>query len=210
MALHESQALIIESQIGRGDAFLGYATPIVQRPPIGEPTTAAEWQSDNLGRIARKVGCDLIRTDADEVTYPLHILLRYKLETALVSGDLTVTDLLQVWNDEMVLHFGLSSGDDHANGCMQNVHWFDGSFGYFPTYALGAMIAARLYGAAEASITNLNTAIGKGELGVLIDWLRTHAHRLGRTRSTAEIVADATGSPLGPSALLAYLKSRYC
>jgi carboxypeptidase Taq len=144
MAVHESQSLLMEMQVCRGREFLGFAAPIIrQHLGAGETNTPA-WDADNLYLASTQVQRGLIRVDADEVTYPLHVILRYELEQALVSGDLVVADVPDAWDEKMRHYLGRSTKGDFRDGCMQDVHWFAGLFGYFPSYTMGAVIAAQL------------------------------------------------------------------
>ncbi len=209
MALHESQSLLLEMQVCRGPAFLEFAAPIVQRTLLGAETRAAEWQPDNLARMATRVERGLIRVDADELTYPLHVVLRYELETALLDGDLAVVDIPDAWNEKMSAYLGLSTAGDFANGCMQDVHWFAGLIGYFPAYTLGAVIAAQLHRAARQRIVGLDDAIRAGDFAVLVNWLRDNIHGRGRLAPSMALVAEATGEALSAAAFLDHLRSRY-
>ena len=208
MALHESQSLTMEMQVSRSAAFLEFAAPIVQRSLLGAPTRAAQWQPENLVALATRVRRGFIRVDADELTYPQHVILRYELETALLDGRLEVADLPDAWDEKMSAGLGLSTAGDFANGCMQDVHWFAGLIGYFPTYTLGAVIAAQLYRAAREQVAGLEDAIRAGDFPVLVDWLRDRVHRRGRLLPSMALVAEATGraawhcgipGPLGPA-----------
>ena len=210
MALHESQSLFWEMQVCRSRAFLDFAAPIIQRSLLGEETAAVEWQAANLAKLAARVERGFIRVDADELTYPLHVILRYELETRLLDGGLTVADLPDAWDDAMQRHLGLSTAGDYANGCMQDVHWFGGLIGYFPTYTFGAVMAAQLFRAAKARLPRWENAVRDGDFDILLGWLRSNVHRLGSLRPTMAVVADATGEELGTAAFLAHLQERYC
>ena len=209
MALHESQSLTMEMQVCRGEPFLTFAAPVVQRALLGAETTAAEWQADNLIKLATKVERGFIRVEADELTYPLHVILRYELETALLDGGLAVADLPDAWHERMSRYLGLSTAGDFANGVMQDVHWFAGLIGYFPTYTLGAVIAAQLYRTARQRIAGLDDAIRAGDLGVLLGWLRDNVHARGREVPSMQLVREATGAELGVEAFLDHLRTRY-
>ncbi len=208
-ALHESQSLLFERQIARGDAFLEFLAPIVQRHAVGAETDAAEWQPENLARLVRHVKRGLIRVDADELSYPLHIILRYELETALIAGSLAVADLPEAWDAKMREHLGLSTADNHKDGVLQDIHFFAGYIGYFPTYSIGAVMAAQFHQSAAREIDGLDQAIRKGKFGELLEWLRLKVHSLGRSKPSMELLADATGKPLGTTAFLQHLNSRY-
>ena len=209
MALHESQSLSMEMQVCRSRAFLDFAAPTIQRCLLGAATKAAEWQPDNLARLATKVERGFIRVYADELTYPLHVILRYELETALLDGSLTVADLPDAWDAAMQRYLGLSTAGNFADGVMQDVHWFAGLIGYFPTYTFGAVIAAQLFQAAKASLPGLADAIRDGDFGVLLEWLRANVHSRGSLLPTMAVVAEATGEELGTTAFLGHLNERY-
>ena len=208
-ALHESQSLTMEMQVCRSDAFLEFAAPIIQRALLGGETAAQPWQPANLANHARRVARGFIRVDADELTYPLHVILRYDLETALVAGELAVADLPDAWDAGMRRLLGLATRDNFADGVMQDVHWFAGLIGYFPCYTLGAVMAAQLHGAARERLGDLPAAIRAGEFAVLLRWQREHIHRRGRLAQTKELVAEVTGAQLGPQAFLRHLRARY-
>ena len=208
-ALHESQSLLMEMQVCRGRAFLDFAAPTIQRCLLGSTTKAAEWQPDNLTKLAAKVERGFIRVEADELTYPLHVILRYDLETALLDGSLAVADLPDAWDETMRRYLGLSTAGDFANGVMQDVHWFCGLIGYFPTYTFGAVIAAQLFQAAKARLPGLEDAIRGGDFSVLLGWLRTNIHSRGSLVPTMALVAAASGEELGTAAFLRHLNERY-
>ena len=209
MALHESQSLTMEMQVCRSAAFLEFARPLVQRHLLGAQTAATEWQAANLHRLATRVERSLIRVDADELTYPLHVILRYELETALLDGSLAVADLPQAWNEGMTKYLGLRTTGDFANGVMQDTHWFGGLVGYFPCYTLGAIIAAQLFRAADEQLPGLDDAIREGRFADLVAWLRNKVHARGQFASTFDLVFDATGAELGTEAFLNHLRTRY-
>lgn len=205
MVLHESQSLLVEMQLSRSPEFLSYAVPKIRDAFKGD---GPAWDMDNLKRLYLKVAPGMIRVDADEVTYPLHVMLRYRLEKALLSGDLPVGDLPAAWNSEMQSLLGITPPTD-ALGCLQDIHWPSGAIGYFPTYTLGALAAAQLYQAANDQISELPQDIEAGQFGGLLSWLRTHVHEQGSSKSTDEILALATAAPLGTDAFKAHLKARY-
>ncbi len=209
MALHESQSLTMEMQVCRAPAFLRFAAPIIQRELLGGETRAAEWQADNLVRHATRVARGFIRVDADELTYPLHVILRYEMEIELVAGRLAVADLPDAWDAAMKERLGLATGDDHRNGVMQDVHWFAGLVGYFPCYTLGAVMAAQLQRAAAAAIGDPSDAVQRGDFGPLLDWQRRHVHQRGRLVPTKRLIEEATGAPLGAEAFLTHVQARY-
>jgi carboxypeptidase Taq len=205
MVLHESQSLLMEMQACRSDAFLAFAAPRM-RAAFGKDGPA--WTADNIHRVYTWVVPGFIRVDADEVTYPLHIMLRYRLERALLAGDLALADLPGAWNEGMRELLGIVP-TDAAVGCLQDIHWPDGGWGYFPTYTLGALAAAQLFGAARKAHPGLLEAIGKGDFAPLLGWLRANVHGKGSLAGTDEILVEATGAPLGTAAFKAHLESRY-
>ena len=209
MALHESQSLLMEMQVCRGAPFLEFAAPFVQRALLGGETGAAQWQPDNLRALATHVRRGLIRVDADELTYPLHVILRYELETALLDGGLAVADIPEAWQQKMSDALGLSTRGNFRDGCMQDVHWFSGLIGYFPTYTLGAVMAAQLFATARERLDGLDDAIRRGEFRVLVDWLRVNVHGRGRLLGGTELVREVTGAELGTAAFLDHLRARY-
>jgi len=149
----------------------------------------------------------LIRTEADELTYNLHIILRFELERALLDGALGVADLPASWRAKMQQYFGVVPASDR-DGVLQDVHWSCGDIGYFPTYTLGNIYAAQLMQAAEVSLGPIDALLGSGNCGELLRWLRTHVHRLGRTYRAAELIERATMAAPSPRALLAHLEQR--
>jgi carboxypeptidase Taq len=205
MAMHESQSLIVEMQAFRSDAFLSWLGTRLYATFGG---AADPYRLDNLGRLWRRVQRSFIRVDADEMTYPAHVILRFRLEQALIAGDLVVADLPAAWNDGMRAILGITPPNDEQ-GCLQDIHWYDGAFGYFPSYTLGAMAAAQLMAAARVQVPDLDLAFERGDLGPLLGWLRVHVHGVGSRLGMNEILAGATGRGLDPTAFQAHLRRRY-
>jgi carboxypeptidase Taq len=205
MAAHESQSLIVEMQACRSDPFLAWLGPELHAAFGGD---AAPYRPANLARLWRHVSPGFIRVDADEMTYPAHVILRFRLEQALVSGDLAVADLPGAWNDGFVALLGLTPPDD-ARGCLQDIHWYDGAVGYFPSYTLGAMAAAQLMAAARKAVPDLDAALARGELAPLVGWLRTNVHAKGSLLGFNDLLRAATGKPLDPADFQAHLTARY-
>ena len=205
MAAHESQSLIVEMQACRSDPFLAFLGPELHAAFGGD---AAPYRPENLGRLWRRVQRGFIRVDADEMTYPAHVILRFGLEQALIAGDLAVADLPGAWNDGFAGLLGITPPDD-ARGCLQDIHWYDGAFGYFPSYTLGAMAAAQLMAAARRAVPGLEAALGKGDLAPLLGWLRAHVHGVGSSLEFNELLRAATGKPLDPADFEAHLTARY-
>ena len=205
MALEESQSLLLEMIIGRSRAFVQYLRPLLEKHfGISGP----EWEAQNIYRRLTHVQRSLIRVDADELTYPLHILLRYELEKKLLSGELAVRDLPAAWSAGMAQRLEVQPAGA-TDGCLQDIHWALGSFGYFPSYVLGAVIAAQLWETLRNSLPELEQQIARGEFGGLFEWLREHVHALGAKVTVHELMRLASGQPLSAAALLRYLDAKY-
>ncbi len=205
MALHESQSLLIEMQVCRSREFLSLIAPKVKEIFGGE---GAAWEVDNFYRLYTRVEPGYIRVDADEVTYPAHVILRYRLERAMVAGELEVRDLPGAWNEGMHDLLGLVPPNDRL-GCLQDIHWYDGAWGYFPTYTLGAMTAAQLFEAAVAADPAIAAGIATGSFAPLVAWLRTHVHGKGSLLTPREVLIEASGRPLDPRSFERHLQRRY-
>jgi carboxypeptidase Taq len=205
MGAHESQSLIVEMQACRSDAYLSWLGPLLLKTFGGDP---AAYTTGNLAALWRRVERGCIRVDADEMTYPAHVILRFRLEQALVSGDLDVSDLPGAWNDGMRDLLGIAPPDD-ARGCLQDIHWYDGAFGYFPSYTLGAMAAAQLMAAARREVSGLDEALAAGDLRPLVGWLRRKVHAQGSLLGFNDLLRAATGKPLDPTDFEAHLAARY-
>jgi len=207
MSVHESQSLLMEMQACRSRGFLTFAAPLMAEMLGGAPG-APGWDVESLYRIYTRVEPGLIRVDADEVTYPAHVILRFRLERALLSGDLPLDDLPGAWRDGMTELLGVTVPDDRT-GCLQDIHWYDGAIGYFPTYTLGAMTAAQLFAAAVAAAPSIPEDLGRGDFAPLLGWLRTNIHGLGRSVTAREMLVRATGQPLNAAVFKAHLRRRY-
>ena len=205
MAIHESQSLLIEMQVCRSRSFLNYAGPLMQEF-FGVNNN--ELGIENLYRLYTHVEPGFIRVDADEVTYPAHIILRYRLERALISGDLSLPDLPTAWNDGMQKLLDIEPPNNRL-GCLQDIHWPSGDFGYFPTYTLGAMIAAQLYYAAKLDIPSIESEIEEGKFSTLMTWLSKNIHSHGSRFSADQLLHTVTGSSLDPAIFQSHLKNRY-
>lgn len=205
MSIHESQSLLVEMQVCRSREFLEYASPVFMQAFGGK---GSAWSVDNFYNIATKVTPSLIRVDADEVTYSAHILLRYYMEKFLISGEMEVADLPEAWAQGMERFLGIKPDSD-SNGCMQDIHWMDGSFGYFPTYTLGAIYAAQFFKAAKTAQPEITSDISKGNFKSLASWLKSNIHENGCRYATDELVEKATGSGLDVEIYKEHLKTRY-
>jgi carboxypeptidase Taq len=210
MAVHESQSLFLEMQISRSREFATFVAPLLAEAfPEAAGEAPATFSADNLYRLATRVTPSFIRVDADEVTYPCHVILRFELERDLVSGALAVKDVPDAWDHHMQRLLGISTRGDYRNGCMQDVHWPAGLVGYFPTYTLGALLAAQLFESASRGIPELSAGIARGELGPLDAWLREKVWAQGSRLETDALVRHATGRSLDTAAFERHLERRY-
>ncbi|HYE02097.1 MAG TPA: carboxypeptidase M32 [Phycisphaerales bacterium] len=204
LGIHESQSRMWENFVGRGRAFWEWALPEARRllGPALEPVTV-----DAVYAAANTVRPSFIRVESDESTYNLHIMLRFEIERALISGDLRADDLPGVWNERFESYLGLKVPDDRR-GCLQDVHWSFGLVGYFPTYTLGNLYAAQLWEMINRQLPGLESDIRRGELIPLRDWLRANIHAHGKRYRAAELCQRVTGRPLSSDPLLRHLESR--
>jgi carboxypeptidase Taq len=205
MALEESQSLLLEMIIGRSAPFLRYLQPLLQKH---YGATGPEWEFDNLHRMLTRVRRSLIRVDADEMSYSLHIMQRYDIEKQLLAGKLAVRDLPEAWNSGMEQRFG-ARPTGTADGCLQDMHWALGHFGYFPSYALGLVIAAQLWEALRNQLPEVDTMIERGEFAPVFGWLRDNMHGFGAKLPIKELIKQASGQGLSANALLRYLQGKY-
>jgi carboxypeptidase Taq len=207
MSVHESQSLLIEMQACRSRAFIEYLAPLL-RETFATGSPARAWDAENLYRLYTRVKPGYIRVDADEVTYPAHVILRYRLEKDMIAGALDLADLPAGWNAGMQDLLGITPPTDRE-GCLQDIHWFDGAWGYFPTYTLGAMTAAQLFDAARRAHPEIPESIARGDFTPLLGWLREKVHSKGSLLSTDDLLRQATGRPLDPAIFKHHLRSRY-
>lgn len=204
MGVHESQSRLMENQIGRGRAFAEWLFPAM-RDAFGDFGLAGP---KDLHRAANRVETGFIRTEADEVHYNLHVMLRFDLERAMIAGDLAVANLEAAWNDRFAADFG-SRPPNAALGVLQDVHWSVGLFGYFPTYTLGNVYAAELDVALRADLSDIDARLAAGDLAPVLGWLRQHIYRRGRAVPPATLIAEATGRTPDPSTLLTALETKF-
>jgi carboxypeptidase Taq len=172
------------------------------------PAALADVALGDFLRAINAVRPTPIRVEADEVTYPLHILLRFELEVRLVEGTLDPGDLPAAWAQRTYELLGIETPDD-LRGVLQDVHWAQGIIGYFPTYAVGSVLAAQLWGTVRSEVPGLEDDLRAADYGPLCEWLRARIHRHGRTLAPSELVAQAVGGPLDPGPLLAHLEAKY-
>ena len=203
MGIHESQSLFFEMQVGRSDPFIGHLANLA-----GQQFSGSEFEKDNFQKIYTRVKKDFIRVDADELTYPAHVILRYEIERDLINGKIKHTDVPELWNSKMKSYLGLSTEGNFTNGCMQDIHWTDGAFGYFPSYTLGAMYAAQFMASMRKTI-DVNSVIESGDLSPIFTWLESNIWSKGSLLTTDDLVKGATGETLNAQYFKDHLRSRY-
>jgi carboxypeptidase Taq len=205
LGIHESQSRTWENLIARSRPFWHGFYGEVQKL---FPAILGEVPEETFYKAVNRVSPSFIRVDADEVTYSLHVILRYELETALMEGTLEVEDLPRVWDDKMEEFLGIRP-DKASLGVLQDVHWSAGLFGYFPTYALGNLYGAQLFLAARKDLTALMEDVEAGRFAPFLDWLRRSIHQHGSVYTASELIQKITGEPLNPGYFSAYLKEKY-
>jgi carboxypeptidase Taq len=203
--LHESQSLSFEMQLARSRAFTGLLAPLLKKHFGDQPAL----EPDNLYRLWTRVNRGFIRVDADEVTYPAHVILRYEIERALVEGDIEPDDIPALWDEKMQALLGLDTRGNYRDGCLQDVHWTEGAFGYFPSYTLGAMYAAQWFATIRRQVPDLDLRIAAGDLKPVFDWMGTHIWSQASLWDTPELVRRASGEALNPQHFRAHLEARY-
>jgi carboxypeptidase Taq len=203
--VHESQSRLWENLVGRSLAYWQRAFPKAQKM---FPEALQGVSLDQFHAAINDVRPSFIRVESDEVTYNLHIMLRFELEQLLVSGELAPADLPGAWNERFQRDFGITPSHD-SDGCLQDVHWSAGYLGYFPTYCLGNMIAAQLFDTGRTQLGDLDAAFRAGEFQPLREWLNTQIHQHGKRWPTAELVQRVTGKPLSSEPLVRHLKERF-
>ena len=207
MGVHESQSLLWERMVLQSRPFWDYATPLFHaRFPFTREATAEDFY-----RMYNRVEPGFIRVEADEVSYPLHVIIRYDIERALFCDEMAVGEVPTVWNERMLQDLGLTVDDD-AQGCLQDTHWSFGAIGYFPSYTLGAIMATQIYNAAERELgeEELSASIRRGEFGPLREWLREKVHAVGSLHpSPDELLTTISGEGVSPQPFLAYLNKKY-
>jgi carboxypeptidase Taq len=205
MSLHESQSLLMEMQAGISREFMEYYTKQIH-DVLG--LSGPEYSPENLYKILTKVQPGLIRVDADEISYPLHVILRFEIEQELLNGNLKLDDLPYVWNSKMKEYLGVDVTSD-KDGCMQDIHWPSGSFGYFHNYVFGAITAAQVMHAAKLYNNSINSGLRQGDFSQLNDFLNKNIRQFGSLKSSSKLLTDATGSDLNPEIYIKYLTERY-
>lgn len=205
MGIHESQSRFWENIIGRSYFFWSYYFEELKKV---FPEQFEGVSLENLYKAINKVEPSLIRTEADEVTYNLHVMIRYEIEKALINKEIKVADLPRVWNEKMKEYLGVEPKNDR-DGVLQDVHWAGGSFGYFPSYTLGNIYSAQFYNAIIKELGNIDELIKKGELIKIKEWLGEKVHKHGKLLTPAEILKSVTGEEVNPRYLIKYLEDKY-
>ena len=208
MSVHESQSLYFEKHLFLSQAFQSAFASVVH----AAMPTMASFDAHALWRSQIGVGPSHIRVEADEVTYPLHVLLRYEIERDLMNGDMEAEDVPDAWNESMQRLLGIDTRGDYTNGCLQDIHWTDGAFGYFPSYTLGAVNAAQIAASIDTTMPEWRSQLTAGNTEVIAQlraWLGTHIWERASTVEADTLMRDATGSSADPSYLLAHLERRY-
>ncbi|WP_026701189.1 carboxypeptidase M32 [Salibacterium aidingense] len=205
MGIHESQSLFWENFVGRSKAFWEKNYDLLKAYSNGQ---FEKVPLDDFYRAVNEAKPSFIRIEADELTYSLHIIARYEIEKKLINGDLQVKDLPEVWNEKMEQYLGITPPTDRE-GVLQDVHWSFGAFGYFPSYALGYIYAAQLHHAVRKEFPDLDSYIRSGNLSPVKQWLTTHVHQYGKTKTPADIMKDTTGEGINPDYLITYLEDKY-
>jgi len=204
LGIHESQSRMWENMVGRSRAFWSWGLPVA-REALGSALDGVS--ADDVYRFVNAVKPGLVRVEADEATYNLHIMLRFDVERALLRGDLPVRDVPGVWNERMRADLGVEVPDD-ARGALQDIHWALGAMAYFPTYTLGNLYAAQLWETIREQLPGLDAQISGGDFAGLLGWLRENVHRHGRRYHAPELCRRVTGRPLSPEPLLRYLEGK--
>lgn len=205
MSIHESQSRLWENFVGRSRPYWEHFFPRAQQT---YPAALGDVSLDDFYFAVNAVSPSFIRIEADEVTYALHIMVRFEIEQPLIEGHLAVDDIPAVWNETFERYLGLKVPND-ALGCLQDIHWSFGGFGYFPSYALGTLYAAQFFEAAHRDLPDLDEQIRHGHFAGLLDWLRAHIYRHGRRYRTADLIERATGQPPSHEPMMRYLRAKF-
>ncbi|WCE31178.1 carboxypeptidase M32 [Vibrio sp. SCSIO 43137] len=206
MGIHESQSLFFEMQVGRNDTFINHLAHMAANA-FGTESDAV-FSADNFKKLYTRVEKGFIRVDADELTYPAHVILRYEIERDLINGVIDYKDVPELWDQKMQSYLGLTTKDNYKNGCMQDIHWTDGAFGYFPSYTLGAMYAAQFMAAMRKTV-DVESAIASKDLSPIFNWLSENIWSKASLLQTDDLVKAATGETLNADYFQKHLTSRY-
>jgi len=205
LTVHESQSRLWENHVGRSRVFWEKFLPAMKErfPQIEDATPEAAYEAAN-----EVYEDNLIRVEADELTYHMHIIVRFEIERELIEGDLDVEDVPERWNDKYEEYLGIRPDTD-AEGCLQDIHWSHGSFGYFPTYSLGSVLAAQIYDALEADVGDVDEKVRNGNFDVIAEWLEANVHQHGARYTTPELVEEATGEAYNADHFVDYVTEKY-
>ena len=204
-AIHESQSLSFEMQLGRSTGFIARLAPLLAARFGAQPA----FETGNLQRLLTRVHPGFIRVDADELTYPAHVILRYGIEKRLIEGEIEADDIPALWDEGMASLLGVDTRGNFSDGCMQDVHWSAGLFGYFACYTLGAMYAAQWFAAIRRGTPELDARLFAGDLAPVFDWLHANIWQQASRWTTAELAERASGEPLNPLHFRRHLETRY-
>lgn len=205
MCIHESQSLFFENHVFLSRPFFGFFVPVIHQ----HLPAARRFDREQLWTARVAVAPGLIRIAADEVTYPLHVILRFEIECDLINGAMAPDDIPEAWNEKMTDYLGISTEGNFTDGCLQDIHWTDGSFGYFPAYTMGAMNAAQIAAAIKAAHADWADRFAAGDVGFVRDWLSANIWRRGASIDAQQMLTDATGETTNPAHLLRHLSARY-
>ena len=205
LSIHESQSLLFEKQIFLSKAFISFFTPTIHTflPEVRKFSHGQIWQSST------RVRPQLIRVEADELCYPLHVILRYEIEYALINGNLETDDLPEAWSEKTQTYLGLSTDGNFKDGCLQDIHWTDGSFGYFPAYTLGSLNGVQMFAALCREHGDWQEQFARGEIQFVRNWLDDKIWSKGRMLESQQLLVSATGEGTNPEHFLSYIKDRY-
>lgn len=205
MCIHESQSLLFEKQLFLSRPFLSFFTDQIQSML---PATAG-FSAEQIWAACSRVAPSFIRVEADEVTYPLHVILRFEIERELINGSVEAADIPDLWDSKMSSYLGLSTAGNYRDGCLQDIHWTDGSFGYFPSYTLGALNSAQLFGTIKKAYPDWQDRLAKGEVTFVREWLHDKIWLKASTMDSQELMNNATGEGTNPRFFLEHLRQRY-
>lgn len=205
MCVHESQSLLFEKQIFYSKAFMHFLSKKIHHHLPG----AANLSAEDLWKIGTRVAPGKIRVEADEVTYPLHVMLRYEIESALINSEIEADDIPDIWNEKMMSYLGVDTRGDYINGCMQDIHWTDGAFGYFPSYTIGAVNAAQIFAVIKSEHTDWQERFRQGDVQFVRDWLLKQIWSKGCQLESQELMQSATGTSTQAESLIEHLQARY-
>ena len=205
MCIHESQSLLFEKQIFLSRAFNRFFTSVMHEQL---PATRA-WDADTLWQSYTVVEPGFIRVEADEATYPMHVILRYEIESALINGDMEAEDIPDAWNEKMQHYLGIDTRDNFRDGCMQDIHWTDGAFGYFPSYTIGALNSVQLFHAVKQQHPDWQERFAVGDIGFVRDWLAQNIWQHGCFTGAQDMIMAATGQQTNAEFFLQHIKDRY-